>query len=238
MPIAASSAPGSVDAHRQRQTVGDAHDDEHDGEQAGVPERQALAVAHGEAAVDAGEQDEHAGDDADDPGEHRDDVGGGGAQVVVATGGTTTRSARSPSAVNTIEKNMPRASHDVFHALVNGGMARQKRSGRPRYTRCSGQLEQHDQHPAEHGRPPGPCGDLADAGEQADEVDAHAEGGEDLGEPDEQPLPEIHSFWRMGLTIHSCVTIHWRRVCAFMTAPPRRRALCRRCAGTRRGPRC
>ena len=22
------------------------------------------------------------------------------------------------------------------------------------------------------------------------------------------PLPEIHSVWRMGLTIHSCVVIH------------------------------
>ena len=34
------------------------------------------------------------------------------------------------------------------------------------------------------------------------------------------PLPEIHSVWRMGLTIHSCVTIHWRRVWVFMTSPP------------------
>ena len=39
---------------------------------------------------------------------------------------------RKPAPVNTIEKNMPRASHEVFQALVNGGMARQKRSGRPR----------------------------------------------------------------------------------------------------------
>ena len=84
-----------VDAHRQRQAVGDAHDDEHDGQQAGVPERQALAVAHREAAVDAGEQDEHAGDDADDPGEHRHDVGGGGAQVDPVQRGTRARSARS-----------------------------------------------------------------------------------------------------------------------------------------------
>ena len=26
-----------------------------------------------------------------------------------------------------------------------------------------------------------------------------------------RPFRSIHSRWRMGLTIHSCVTIHWRR---------------------------
>ena len=48
---------------------------------------------------------------------------------------------RNPVPVKTIEKNMPRASQDVFQALVNGGMARQKRSGRPRYTRWNGSLK-------------------------------------------------------------------------------------------------
>ena len=46
-----------------------------------------------------------------------------------------------PTAVNTTEKNMPRANHDVFHALVNGGIARQKFRLRPRYRKCSGSLK-------------------------------------------------------------------------------------------------
>ena len=39
----------------------------HDGQKAGVPERHAFAEAHGKAAVDAGEHDEDAGQDHEDP---------------------------------------------------------------------------------------------------------------------------------------------------------------------------
>ena len=55
------------DAHDQGQTVGDAHDEEHEGQQPGVPEGHALAVAHGEAAVDGGHHAEDAGQDHEAP---------------------------------------------------------------------------------------------------------------------------------------------------------------------------
>ena len=142
-----------------------------------------------------------------------------------------------PEAVNTIEKNIPLANHEVFQALVNGGIARQKFRFLPRYKKCSGSLKStisaqpstvaHQAHvvislmPAS--RPtryvPMPSAEKTSASQTS------------------MPLPEIHSVWRMGLTIHSCVTIHWRRVCAFTTSPPHLPCRGRRCAGRRRGPR-
>ena len=39
---------------------------------------------------------------------------------------------RKPKPTKSVVNTTPRAIHDVFHALLNGGKARQKRSGLPR----------------------------------------------------------------------------------------------------------
>src|SRR4030067_964577 len=41
---------------------------------------------------------------------------------------------------NNIVKVIPRVNHDVFQALVKGGIVRQKRKGFPKYIRCRGTL--------------------------------------------------------------------------------------------------
>ena len=93
-----------------------------------------------------------------------------------------------PAAVNTIEKNMPRANHDVFQALVNGGIARQKLRFRPRYRKCSGSLKSTMSTQPTTVVHQAQVVMLPDPGDEADEVRAHAEGGEDLGEPHEDAL--------------------------------------------------
>ncbi len=56
--------------------------------------------------------------------------------------------------MNISVKNMPRANQEVFQALVNGGMARQNRSGLAEVEQVQGQLEQHDHDPTEQRSPP------------------------------------------------------------------------------------
>ena len=139
-----------------------------------------------------------------------------------------------------MEKNMPRANHEVFQALLNGGMARQKRQRFCRGTRkCRGSLKSTIStqpstvaHQAPVVMPPS-------AGEQADEVRAHAEGGEDLGQPHEDALARDPLLLAHGLDHPLVGGDPLTAGLAFMTVTSASvRARGRRCAGTRRGPRC
>ena len=115
------AAGNHPEADQQSEPVGDTRIHDDDGQKTCIPERKAFAVAHRKSAVYGGEY-------AEESGNHFQQNVNAAAREKHNWSSTGNK----PRRLKTTVKKVPLAIHDVLHALVKGGIARQKRQGFPR----------------------------------------------------------------------------------------------------------